>query len=1082
MAQTRTYSRSFGGGEVSPEMFGRVDDVRFQTGAATMRNFVALAQGPAENRAGFALVSEVKDSTKKTRLIPFTFSSTQTLVIEMGAGYFRFHTQGATLGPGSPTAYNGATAYAVGDLVSSGGVNYYCIAATTGNAPPNATYWYPMPAGIYEIPNPYAEADLFDICYVQSGDVLTIVHPDYAPRELSRFGATDWTLTTINFGAPVAPPSSISVSPSTGYTLNITGITIASPGVITTASAHPFVVNDSVYIAGIAGMTQFVAGFYVVNTVPASNTLTVKRFDTGIVVNTTGYSAYTTGGTVQFAQKTADITGQYVVTSIASNGLDESGPSISGSAVNNLNVIGAFNTISWPAVTGAIRYKVYKYSSGLYGYIGQTDGTSFIDDNIAPDLGNTPPIFDTTFTGGSITSVPVTNGGSGYGSATPTGITGTFTNIAVTSGGTQYNNPTLTVTDPSGTGASFTVNTTGSAGNRVITSVTVNNGGSNYVAPTLYLSNTPFQVSPGVWRIGSGATFNPTLLPYEAPDLSAQVQLAISDPTGSGAILQPVVAGGVITGVEVLNGGSGYTNPIVTVSVPLGGINATFGTPTLTAPQYPGAVSYFEQRRVFAATMQQPQSLWMTKTGTESDLSYSLPLKDTDRISFTVAAREASTIMHIVPLQQLLLLTTSSEWRISPVNSDVITPTTISVRPQSYIGSNNVTPSIVNNALVYCAARGGHVRELGYSWQNSSYVTGDLSLRAAHLFDEYELVDMCYSKAPQPMLWFVSTSGMLLGLTYIPEQQIGAWHKHDTDGVFESCTAVAEGEEDVLYVVVRRDINGQSKRFVERMATRQVSTIEDCFFVDCGLTYDGRNTGAGTVTISGGTNWTPGETLTLTASPGIFQFPATTDVGDIIVVTGSDGTEYSLTILSTSSATVASVKTDKTIPVALRNVSTTDWSFARDSLAGLSHLEGKTVSILADGAVMPQQVVTGGVVTISPPASVVHVGLPYTCDLETLPMTLQIEAFGQGRAKNVNEAWMRVVASGGILVGPSEDALTQVKFRTTEPYGSPPSLKTEEVGLKITPSWNQSGQILVRQVDPLPLTVVNLTLEVAIGG
>ncbi len=146
MPQTRTYNRSFAGGEVSPEMWGRIDDIKFQTGAATMRNFIATPQGPAENRAGTAFVREVKDSTKLTRLIPFTFSTTQTMVLEMGAGYFRFHTQGATLGPGSPAAYNGATAYVVGDLVSSGGVNYYCIASTTGNAPPNATYWYALPS------------------------------------------------------------------------------------------------------------------------------------------------------------------------------------------------------------------------------------------------------------------------------------------------------------------------------------------------------------------------------------------------------------------------------------------------------------------------------------------------------------------------------------------------------------------------------------------------------------------------------------------------------------------------------------------------------------------------------------------------------------------------------------------------------------------------------------------------------------------------------------------------------------------------------------------------------------------------
>ena len=198
-------------------------------------------------------------------------------------------------------------------------------------------------------------------------------------------------------------------------------------------------------------------------------------------------------------------------------------------------------------------------------------------------------------------------------------------------------------------------------------------------------------------------------------------------------------------------------------------------------------------------------------------MSYHIPLQDTDRVNFRVAAREANTIRHIVPLTQLLLLTSGAEWRVSPVNSDVITPTTISVRPQSYIGASNVQPSIVNNTVVYCAARGGHVRELGYSWQASGFVTGDLSLRAAHLFDNYDISDMCYSKSPQPLLWFVSSTGYLLGLTYIPEQQIGAWHQHQTDGAFESCTVVSEGDEDFLYVVVNRTIGGTTMALFSTM-------------------------------------------------------------------------------------------------------------------------------------------------------------------------------------------------------------------------------------------------------------------------
>jgi hypothetical protein len=900
MPMTRTFFRSFAGGELSPEMFGRIDDVKFQTGAAKLRNFIAMPQGPAENRPGTSFVRAVKNSAKRTRLIPFTYSTTQTMVLELGDGYIRFHTQGATLLAGTGAAYNGATPYTVGSMVSYLGNNYYCILASTGNLPTNATYWYLIPSAAYEIPTPYAEADLFDLHYVQSADVLTIVHPNYAPRELRRLGATTWTLSTILFVSPVAAPAAPTVTANRGRSINISGITNAAIAVITTVADHNFALGDPVEISGVLGMTE-ANGFWIVHKNTPSTKLEVQSYTTGEHFNSTNppVGVYTSGGSVQYANQSQDLDNYYVITSIAANGFDESVASPSGTVNNNLNVTGASNDLTWTAVSGALRYNIYKKQNGLYGYIGQSDTNLFTDNNIAPDMGITPPIVDPVF---------------------------------------------------------------------------------------------------------------------------------------------------------------------------------------MSAGNYPQAVSYFEQRRVFAGTTNEPQSMWMTRSGTESDMSYSLPVKDDDRINFRVAAREANTIRHVIPLTQLILLTSAAEWRVSPVNSDAITPTTVSVRPQSYVGASNVQPEIINNSMVYCAARGGHIRELGYSWQSNGFITGDLSIRAAHLFDNFNIVDMCYAKSPQPLLWFVSTTGKLLGLTYVPEQQIGAWHQHDTDGVFESCTVVAEGNEDSLYVIVRRVVNGNSVRYVERMATRQVNLLKDCFFVDAGSTFNGTNSTATTVTVTGGTTWGPADVLTITASSSLFVYPGTTDVNDAIVLTDSTGASYRLKILATSSATVATAKVDKVIPVALRATPTAVWAFARDTVSGLSHLEGKTVSILADGAVMPQVVVTGGVAVLERASVVVHVGLPYQSDLQTLPVALNIDAFAQGRVKNVNQAWIRVFQSSGVFVGPDANKLTEVKQRTTEPYGSPPALKSDEVSVAMTPTWAQSGQIYIRQSDPLPLTIVGITTEIVVGS
>lgn len=722
----RTISRSFAGGEITPEMYGRIDDAKFQTGLALCRNFIVAPHGPAANRGGTRFVREVKTSAKRTALRPFSYSTTQTMVLEFGDGYIRFHTQGATLLSGAPAAYNGATAYIVGDMFTSGGVVYYVRQAATGVPLPDPAYYYAMPSDAYEIPTPYLEADLFDIHYVQSADVLTLVHPNYPVKELRRLGATRWVLSDVSFVSSLAAPTGV-----------------------------------------------------------------------GAVATVTG-----TGLKTQ----------SYVVTAIGGDGNDESVQSSPASCSNNLFAADAYNTVSWTAVPGATRYNVYKVDNGLYGFIGQTTLLTFVDDNITPDLSQTPP-----------------------------------------------------------------------------------------------LTTNPF--------VGAG--------------------------------------------------------------------------------NYPGAVSYFEQRRSFAGTLLQPQNMWLTKSGTESNLSYSIPGRDDDSIAFRIAAREANTIRHLVPLNNLILLTSSAEWRVTSVNSDALTPSSVSVRPQSYVGASNVTPLIVNNNLLYAAARGGHIRELAYSNDANGYLTGDVSLRAPHLFDGYQVVDMAFAKSPQPIVWLVSTSGKLLGFTYVPDQQVGAWHQHDTDGAFESCCTVAEGDEDVLYVVVQRTIGGVAKRYIERLPSRVFATAADAFFVDCGLAYSGA---------------------------------------------------------------------------------------AISTLAGLDHLEGETVSILGDGGVFPQQVVTGGQVELSQACSKIAVGLPITADLMTLPMAFETAGLGQGRQKNVNRIWLRVYRSGGILAGPAFDNLSEFKSRTSEPFGSPPELKTEEVEIRPGPSWGDNGQVCVRQSDPLPLTLVALSMETSIGG
>lgn len=860
MPNIRSLARSFTGGELTSEFFGQVTDGKFQTGLALCRNFIVLPHGPIQNRAGFEFVRAAKFADKRVRVIPFTFSTTQTMTLELGVGYVRFHTNGATL-------------------------------LNVDGTP-------------YEVATPYAEADLFDIHYVQSADVLTLVHPGYAPRELRRMGALSWSLSTIAFATPLAPPTSLTAVATAG-----TPTPGATPG--------------------------------------------------------------------------PNIDHVYAVTTVDDVGLNESVISQTVTCSNNLLVNDAFNTIRWSPAAGGRRYNVYKRSNGLWGFLGQADGTEFKDDNITPDVGNTAPEQSDPFTAGQISAVPVINGGAGYGSA-QTG--GAITFVSVLNGGNGYVSPVVTVSDPSGGGAAFTANL-GPSGS--ILSVTVNAQGVNYTSPTFIVSDA----GGGEGAPGSGASLSAVVTPI----VRGGVALAVTDAGGgTGASVAPLIVDGVITGVSIVSPGRGYVSPVVTVTSAGGGAGAVFGMPTISVGDFPGAVSYYEQRRVFGGTLNKPQNLWFTRSGTESNMSSSLPSKDTDSISFRVVAREANTVRHLVPLNNLVALTSSAEWRIGPPGGvEALTPSNTPVKPQSYIGANNVQPQVVNNNLIYAAARGGHVRELAYSNDAGGYLTGDLSLRAPHLFDELDIVDMAQVKAPQPVVWVVSSDGRLLGLTYVPEQKVGAWHQHATDGAFESIAVVAEDRYDALYAVVRRVIGGQTVRYIERQRRRAFIDPKDAFFVDSGLTYSGA-------------------------------------------------------------------------PVS--------------SFSGLGHLEGKTVAILADGAVFPQQIVNGGAVALEQPASKVHVGLPLVSEAQTLPLAMEMQAFGQGRAKNVNKVFLRVNESGAISAGPSFDKLVEAKQRTNEPYGSAPRLQTREVEIVVQPSWDDSAQICIQQVDPLPLTILSMTLDVAVGG
>lgn len=844
--------RNFSGGELTPSLYARVDTSRYQTGLRVCRNAFVMRHGGLSNRPGTQFVGEVKDSTKAVRLVKFVFNNEQTYVLEFGDLYFRIIQDGAHLTDltltitGVSQANPGVVTYTGTDPVNgdevyisgivgpigaylnnrnfkvanvNGGANTFELQTMDGvNYDTSGLGLYTSggtAARIYTVTTPYVEADLMDLKYVQSADVLTIAHPNYAPREVARVAATNWTINTVSFAPSISAPTGVAVS-------------------------------------GVAGTVAY-----------------------------------------------------WVVTAVMEDTYEES---IASSAVgaNSVPTSGAPRTVSWNTVTGAVEYNVYRAQNGVYGFIGVAVGLSFVDTGFTPDVNDTPPV-----------------------------------------------------------------------------------------------ARNPF--------------------------------------------------------------------------------NAT--------DDYPSAVSYIQQRLAFANTNNDPEKCWLSRTGFFNNFTISSPLQDDDAVTFTLAGRQVNEVKHLIDIGKLVIFTAAGEWSVEGDSAGVIRPTDVNPKQHSYNGASDLAPIVLSGNALYVQARGSVVRDLGFDYQIDGYRGNDLSLFSSHLFDGYTLVDWDYQQIPNSIVWAVRSDGKLLGLTYVREQQILGWHRHDTEGTFENVCTVPEGDEDAVYYVINRTVDGRTVRYIERMYTRFVDDIDDSVFVDSALTYDGRNTSATTMKITNGTTWSSDEVMQVQASASYFT---TADVGNEIHLTYADGTEIRFRITGYTSATVMNGRPSQNVAAAYQDTTTTTWAKAVDEVSGLWHLEDKDVSIFADGFVVANpnntdytvRTVTNGAITLDRPYAVIHVGLPYTTDVETLDIDTAERETLVNKKKRVAGVTMQFEKTRGIFAGlgePESDSsfenFYELKIRSEEGYNDPVDLLTGTGEIIVRPEWNSNGRVWIRQTDPLPMTLLSVVPE-----
>lgn len=512
--------------------------------------------------------------------------------------------------------------------------------------------------------------------------------------------------------------------------------------------------------------------------------------------------------------------------------------------------------------------------------------------------------------------------------------------------------------------------------------------------------------------------------------------------------------------------------------------------PFLGVDNYPSVVTYIQQRLAFANTNNDTEQIYLSKTSDYYNFSTSRPSQSNDSISFQMVGRQVNAVKNLLDLGSMIILTSSGEWSAAGGSAGVITPTEINTKQYSYNGSGDLQPIIIDGAAIYQQARGSIIRDLNFDYQVDGYRGNDLTIFSSHLFDKFTIVDWAYQQIPHSILWVVRSDGVLLGMTFVRNQEIRAWHRHDLGGQVESIAIVPEGNEDYVYVQVKRLINGKEVRYIEKLNSRLITDIKDSIFMDSTLSYDGRNNSDSTgITISGGTTWEYTETIQITSNIALFDAG---DVGNEIQVEDPNDGILRCAIVGYVDDFTVNVKPKRTVPESLRDTYLTKFTKAVDRLVGLWHLEGKEVSVFGDGYVVASPnnesyvkvTVNQGEVILDKPYGVIHIGLPYLSDIETLDIDTANGETIADKDKIVNKVNMFVEDTRGLWSGPkppSDDSddplegLTEVKVRNEEDYDTPVSLKTDVVGVNIEAEWNSNGRVFIRQVDPIPMSILSIS-------
>lgn len=618
-------------------------------------------------------------------------------------------------------------------------------------------------------------------------------------------------------------------SPIVTSPMNITGISRADPAVVT-IPGHSFSTGDRAFISGVVGMAPINGRFFDVNVIDANNISLFMLNEQGL--DSTAFPAYVSGGV---ASKLYKIATPWAIADIATLKFAQSAdvmsfthpnyPPYDLARITDTNwtlTQTSFNAdIAAPTITAILATVQPNPSLSpptlpcAYSYV-VTAVNAAGQESIASNIASATNSVDMSITAGSVIVTWAAVAGASY------------YNIyrAPTSYNTLPGNTTSALPPPLGSIFSFVGL---SYGTQFVDSNTIPD--TTQVPP---VHKNPFAMgaiigaSPG--STGHGYT---------------TAVVAISTSTGSGAVIVPIIVGGAVTGYIIQNAGQNYApgdSASVTGDGTGAGVNIVIGPQTGTNPS---VVAYFQQRRVYANTLNQPDTYFMSKPGFFTNFDSGVPVQPDDAITGTPWAQQVNGIQWLLSEPGgLVTLTGGGAWQVSgpggsALNPVAITPSGQQATPQMFAGiSQSIGPIPIYTDILFVQAKGNVVRDMVYNYFTNNYAGTDQTVLSSHLFTVGELLQWAWAEEPYKVVWAIRCDGVLLSFTYLKEQEVYGWARHDTAGSFVSITAVTEPPIDAIYVIALRSSPAGTFYIIERMGNRVWDTSEDPFCVDAGIAGD----------------------------------------------------------------------------------------------------------------------------------------------------------------------------------------------------------------------------------------------------